>query len=490
MGALAVVWLALAGCGGSNHHATQSASTTTDWTSAGRDSSGTVWLCRPSLADNPCESSLETTVEEPNGQTHVERAQVAKSPPVDCFYLYPTVSSQPTANANLQVELRERLVATAQASRFSQVCRVYAPMYRQVTLGTIDRRGGINLRDSLVAYGSAVSAFRDYLAHFNHGRGIVFVGHSQGASILIALLKREVDPKPKVRRLLVSALLMGGNVTVPRGRDVGGDFAHIPACRSSRQTGCVVAYSSYSAKPPLNSQFGRVRTAVNPLGTPRAADLQIMCVNPASPSGGTAQLDPYFPAITLAFLRPRPQLVSTPWVAFPGEYTARCETSGGATWLQATRERGTGDRRPALTGRDSAGARPARLRREPRARKPRLARARRGRGLPGLSIRLDAADVERDEVREERREVSGALVAARVDEVHRSAVDDVAHRRPHLDPVRAPDLGELLLRAREPAPSGRGVPVPHGARTLAALSPAGLTLTTSTWGRAAAGSDR
>jgi pimeloyl-ACP methyl ester carboxylesterase len=353
--ALTVACLALAGCGGAKHQATQTASTTTvatDWTSAGRDSSGTVWLCRPGLADNPCETSLEATVEGLNGQTHVERAQGAKNPTVDCFYLYPTVSSQPTANANLEIGLRERLVATAQASRFSQVCRVYAPMYRQVTLATIDRPGGINAKDSIVAYRSALAAFRDYLAHYNAGRGIIFIGHSQGASILIALLQREVDPKPKVRRLLVSALLMGGNVTVPRGRNVGGDFAHIPACRSRGQTGCVVAYSSYSAKPPLNSQYGRVRTAVNPLGTPRAAGLQVLCVNPAAPSGGTAPLDPYYPAITLAFLQRQtgtPTAVSTPWVAFPGEYTARCERSGGATWLQVTRVPSMGDRRPALT---------------------------------------------------------------------------------------------------------------------------------------------
>jgi pimeloyl-ACP methyl ester carboxylesterase len=344
--ALAIVCLALTGCGGSSHPAAQSASTQT---SGGRDSSGTVWLCRPGLADNPCEASLATTVEEPNGQRQLERAQPAKSPRVDCFYLYPTVSAQLTANANLQAGLRERLVATAQASRFSQVCRVYAPLYRQLTLATIDKPGGIDAKDSLVAYRSAASAFRDYLAHYNHGRGIVFIGHSQGASILIALLEREVDPNPKLRRLLVSALLMGGNVTVPRGRDVGGDFTHIPACRSRSQTGCVVAYSSYSSRPPKNSEFGRVSTAVNPLGTPQAADLQIMCVNPASPSGGTALLDPYFPAITLAFLRPRPSLVATPWVAFPGEYTAHCESSGGATWLQVTRVGGASDRRPALT---------------------------------------------------------------------------------------------------------------------------------------------
>ena len=73
------------------------------------------------------------------------------------------------------------------------------------------------------------ACFAVVAAHYNDGRGIVFIGHSQGASILIALLKRVVDAKPAVRRRLVSALLLGENVTVPKGRAVGGDFEHIPA---------------------------------------------------------------------------------------------------------------------------------------------------------------------------------------------------------------------------------------------------------------------
>ena len=97
------------------------------------------------------------------------------------------------------------------------------------------------------------------------------------------MLKQEVDAKPRCRRL-VSALLLGGNVTVAKGRTIGGDFAHIPACTSSRQTGCVVAYSSFTSKPPKNSQFGRTTSdaGVSLLAprTSRPGPVQIMCVNP------------------------------------------------------------------------------------------------------------------------------------------------------------------------------------------------------------------
>ncbi len=66
-------------------------------------------------------------------------------------------------------------------------------------------------------------------------------------------------------------------------------------------------------------------------------------------------LDPYFPSATVAAMRtrgrplPRPR---TPWVSFPGEYSARCRSADGATWLQVTHDT-PGDRRPvvsALTG--------------------------------------------------------------------------------------------------------------------------------------------
>jgi hypothetical protein len=282
----------------------------------------------------------------------VERAHPASKPAVDCFYVYPTISDQLTVNANLAIGFREREVALAQASRFSQVCRVFAPMYRQITLSALDHPARIRLTDALIAYDSVRSAFRDYLARYNRGRGIVFIGHSQGAAILIRLLKQEVDPTPQIRRLLVSALLMGGNVTVRKGRTVGGDFTHIPACTSSHQTGCVVAYSSFTAKPPTNSQFGRTTSDAGVrLLAPhsRSPDIRILCVNPAALDGGTSALDPYIPSLILAFLPAgSAPTVRTPWVSFPGEYRASCKSSGNATWLQVSRISGASDRRPLL----------------------------------------------------------------------------------------------------------------------------------------------
>jgi hypothetical protein len=304
----------------------------------------TVWLCRPGMADDPCTANLTTRVVQADGSRSVQIARPAADPTIDCFYVYPTVSGQPTENATLAIDPEERTVAVLQASRFSQVCRVYAPMYPQLTLKAIADPASITPLDEATAYLGVLSAWKDYLAHDNHGRGVVLIGHSQGSAMLIQLLRAEIDPFASVRRRLVSALLMGGNVTVPVGRDVGGDFRHIPACRSSTQTGCVVAYSSFlnSSPPPSNSLFGRVGQGIHaqPVSGPK---YQVLCTNPAALGGGTGTLLPYFLAGTTG------AATGTPWVAYPGRYAARCRDVGGASWLQVTPLGGPADTRPVVT---------------------------------------------------------------------------------------------------------------------------------------------
>jgi hypothetical protein len=309
----------------------------------------TVWLCKPGIASNPCGGSLDTTVVVANLATTVQRVSPAANPPVDCFYIYPTVSHQKTLNADLTIDPEERAVAVAQAAQFSQVCRVYAPMYPQLTLMAIADPSNISAQASQVAFDGVESGFRSYMAHYNGGRPIVFLGHSQGAAMLTALLKAEVDNSPDTRRLLVSAILLGGNVKVPVGKSVGGDFANIPACSSSSQTGCVIAYSSFDQPPPPNSLFGRVDTGFNTSKQTATVPLQVLCVNPAGPGGGTAPLLTYVPTdrlVTFFGKNPPGADAKTPFVSYPDEFSAHCVSSGGATWLQIDRTGGSSDLRP------------------------------------------------------------------------------------------------------------------------------------------------
>jgi hypothetical protein len=292
----------------------------------------TVWLCRPGQTPDPCTSNRAATSVTAGGATRpVPSPTLPAARRFDCFYVYPTVSAEPGDNADLAVQPAERAAAIVQASRFSQLCTVWAPMYRQVTVA------GLAHADRTVvatAYASLLSAWRDYLAHDNRGRPIVFIGHSQGSAMLIKLLQTQVDPSPSLRRRMVSAILLGGNVQVPTGGVVGGTFRAIPACGSAKQTGCVIAYSSFGSPPPANSLFGRAGQGVSELsGQGGAGSQQVVCVNPVTFSSTAGALQPFFLSATARTPGVR---VRTPWVTFPGLYSAQCQRSGGASWLQVT----------------------------------------------------------------------------------------------------------------------------------------------------------
>jgi hypothetical protein len=164
-------------------------------------------------------------------------------------------------------------------------------------------------------------------------------------------LRTQVDPSPRLRKQLVSAIILGGNVQVPTGRRVGGSFQHIPTCASATSTGCVIAYSTFGSTPPPAALFGRPGQGVSAQsGQTTTTGQQVACVNPATFSSSAGPLQPYF----LAGGAKVPGVpVTTPWVTFPGLYTAQCRFSTGATWLQVTATPASGDPRPTVT--DSLG---------------------------------------------------------------------------------------------------------------------------------------
>lgn len=310
-----------------------------------------VWLCRPGLDDDPCRTDGTTTVLHPDGTTSESEEPRARRP-IDCFYVYPTVSGQTTTNADLSPDPELRAVAAAQASRFSEVCRVFAPVYRQITVAGLGRAAELPAAGA-IAYAGVVDAWRDYLEHDNDGRGVVLIGHSQGSSLLASLIRNEIEPDRDVRGRIVSALLPGTNVLVPIGEDVGGTFERVRACRRRRQTGCVVGYVSFDGTPPLDARFGRVSAAaVSPEGID-PNPLEVLCVNPAALAGGTGALEPYFRTAPL----PGPVGASAPshyeapteWVFAPDLYDARCERADGASWLQVDDVGTADDARPRIT---------------------------------------------------------------------------------------------------------------------------------------------
>ena len=138
---------------------------------------------------------------------------------------------------------------------------------------------------------------------------------------------------------------------------IGGDFKHIPACRSAKRLGCVIAFSTFDQPVPRTRLCGRPNAL---LGQPKPAKGdEVLCTNPANLAGGSGVLDviqpsaPFAPGSTIAlgisvlnYKVPSPATVF--WSA-PNSYTAKCEDSNGAHVLEVTARNGAQTPTPAPT---------------------------------------------------------------------------------------------------------------------------------------------
>jgi hypothetical protein len=294
------------------------------------------WLCLPGRAD-ACGKPLATTALNPNGYGSTGQVTPAKNAPVDCFYVYPTMSRDAGDNSDLVAGIEEQAAAMVQFARFGTVCRTFAPVYRQATLAALYRQASGNAARTAetmnLAYGDVLAAWRYYLQHYNKGRPFVLVGHSQGTVHLTRLLATEIEGSAAAKRML-SALLIGYSVEVPEGKLVGGSFKRTPLCTKVGQTGCVVTYVSFraSSPPPPGSMFGRAATP----------GMTIACTNPARLRRDLTPLDSYWYAGASATSAAKPIAWSsagappTPFLRTEGLVSATCVNRGPVGYLAVT----------------------------------------------------------------------------------------------------------------------------------------------------------
>lgn len=307
------------------------------------------WLCRPGRNDACADGLIAATVRTA-GDSSRETWKPDPKAPIDCFYVYPTVSMDAAPNSDMLPGLEERRAVQQQFAAFGSECRLFAPVYRQITVPAVRSHfiGTPMQSDPQIAYRDVLDAWNHYLRFDNKGRGVVLIGHSQGARLLSELIAREIEGKP-VEKKIVSALLPGSNITVPKGKDVGGTFRRMPLCRSAAQTGCVVAYVSFRAAspPPAKTLFGRVARASDLVNDATVAagannaELEVACTNPAVLAGGGSALHAYLPvraglmddASGKGPWSAQVQDIDADLVGVPGLLSAHCARSGDLSYL-------------------------------------------------------------------------------------------------------------------------------------------------------------
>lgn len=361
---IAAVPLLLSACGGDSSN-TGSAGTRVGASSANTTNpfpnyqstlyTGTSnWLCHPDLfgRSNVCNGNFDSTAVASDATATRLSYTPAAAPQVDCFYVYPTTSIDLAGNSDLNDDLQEQQTTALQFGRYGEVCRQFAPVYRQRTLTALGLTtftgalGGIDIAPNAgeVAYADVLDAFKEYIANQSEGRGFILVGHSQGSGILRRLIAEEIESRPELLSRFIAAHIPGTNVLVPTGRDVGASFQQVPACRSSSQLGCVVAYVTYRAGDP---QLEDPR-----FGLSSEEGTQALCTNPAALAGGQADLFPIIPRqqppVFRLLLIPRGPggpyanpisnlTVPTPYYSMPGQIKGECKVGpNGVSYLEAS----------------------------------------------------------------------------------------------------------------------------------------------------------
>ncbi len=203
----------------------------------------------------------------------------ARRAPVDVFYVHPTtVRSDTLLNQDIGDAVSNRWTdesaVARQGSAFNGCCRVFAPRYRAATYKAFISPA-VQAKAFALAYTDVERAFDWYLAHENHGRPFIIVGHSQGAFHIATLLEKRIDGTP-LQRQLVAAYIIG--IVLGEG-EFGLRFHHVGICQTPTATGCAVQWNAVLASTDLAVATARARQPfVNKYGD--VPGKMTLCVNP------------------------------------------------------------------------------------------------------------------------------------------------------------------------------------------------------------------
>lgn len=181
-----------------------------------------------------------------------------------------TVYFDPADPGHRALARRPRLT---QASAFAAAGNIFQPHCRQVSM----EMNLLPVAELMQAYAvpceDMQNAFRHYLAHWNQGRPFILVGHSQGAILLLELMK-SVLADPDVCSRLVAAYLIGYSVTPA-------DLAAHPGMKLASgpdDTGVIVTYNTLAKGASEGLTLLPGALCVNPLNwvnTPEYAPAEL-----------------------------------------------------------------------------------------------------------------------------------------------------------------------------------------------------------------------
>ncbi|AMO73295.1 DUF3089 domain-containing protein [Sphingorhabdus sp. M41] len=272
-----------------------------------------MWLARPELVKGNPALWL------PQGYEDAEPA-LADNEKAAVFFVHPTsFLKKDQWNAPLddkESQARARIFLRGQASAFNAVGTVWAPRYRQATLGAFLTEKPEGQRALDAAYQDVLAAFDYFVAEIPDNQPIILAGHSQGSLHLTNLLKDRVAGTPLANRV-VAAYVAGWPVSAETDvPEMGLDI-----CEAPDQTRCIASWQSF-AEP---ADYGRILKVYDMTigfnGQPRK-ETPILCSNPINGDIGSSAMA----SANLGTLVPNDDLSDATLVA--GAVPARCDDRG------------------------------------------------------------------------------------------------------------------------------------------------------------------
>lgn len=276
-----------------------------------------MWYSRPGIGTDdparwqPAFRGQERTMATPAG---------AQVPDFAVFFVHPTsYYNRASWNAPLDDEdavARARVFLRGLASPFNQASEIWAPRYRQATVGAFMTDEPEGQQAIEAAYEDVAQAFAYFQDTIDDDVPIILAGHSQGALHLLRLLRERVADKPIADRI-AATYIVGWPISV----DHDLPSLPFPACATAQQAGCILSWSSYAEPADATDLFTAYGKSVGFDGAPRG-NSPMLCTNPLTGAvGGSAPAE-----ANIGTLVPGDDLGTGELV--PGLVPARCSPSG------------------------------------------------------------------------------------------------------------------------------------------------------------------
>ena len=268
-----------------------------------------MWLARPGLGQKDSARYVPDGFE-----------PEAESLGAAVFFVHPTSYFEREGwNAALgEARAREQAgrFVRSMASPFNRSADLWAPRYRQATLGAFltDKPAATKAIDA--AYRDVLAAFDYFVATIDPDRPIVLAGHSQGAFHLRRLIAERIKGTPLKQRIAV-AYLIGWPISLERDIPRLG----LPACTGPDEPGCVVGWQSFAEPRETGGMENRAAIRGWLDGT-QEDGRPFLCSNPLDGMGTGAR-----PASANAGSLVRPD-EDAPARLVPGMIPARCSDDG------------------------------------------------------------------------------------------------------------------------------------------------------------------